>query len=37
MKKWFEPLDQYIAKWKDKRDIVDQVYEKGTYKGRSMA
>ncbi|HUU40686.1 MAG TPA: ABC transporter substrate-binding protein [Desulfatiglandales bacterium] len=33
-KNWFEPLDRYIAKWRDKRDIIDQAYEKGTYKGK---
>ncbi|HUU40693.1 MAG TPA: ABC transporter substrate-binding protein [Desulfatiglandales bacterium] len=33
-KNWFEPLSQYIASWEDKRDIIDQAYEKGTYKGK---
>ena len=28
------PLDQYLAKWKDKSDIMDNVYELGSYKGK---
>ncbi len=28
----YEPLDSYISRWKDKNDILDNVYEMGRYK-----
>ena len=34
-KNWFEPLDRYIAGWKDKKDIIDQAYEDGVYRGKT--
>ncbi len=33
-KKQFEPLDKYIAHWKDKKDIMENIYEMGRYKGK---
>ena len=30
----YEPLDKYIAKMKDKEDILENIYELGKYKGK---
>ncbi len=30
----YEPLDKYIAKWKDKGDLMENIYEMGRYQGK---